>query len=104
MLFALAGEAGGHILCQEQIIYYKEMKEKQQAGLDVMADETESEADKLKLGKKSTKSKKKKKVDDDEKTARPMNVSDFGIADNQLGVISGHGLGNSIHNNTNDKY
>jgi len=100
MLFALAGEAGGHILCQEQIIYYKEMKEKQQAGMDVMADHTESEADKLKLGKKSTKSSKKKKkkvVDDDEKTARPMNVADFGIADNQLGVVSGHGLGNAIH-------
>lgn len=50
MLFALAGEAGGHILAKEQISYYKEMKEKQKAGLDVLADEQESDAEKLKKG------------------------------------------------------
>jgi Ran GTPase-activating protein (RanGAP) involved in mRNA processing and transport len=34
MLFALAGEAGGHVLCREQIEYYKEMKDKQEAGVE----------------------------------------------------------------------
>jgi Ran GTPase-activating protein (RanGAP) involved in mRNA processing and transport len=108
LVFALGLQPGGDHEIEEREKYYRDLKEKQLQGIDVVAEAAaaaQEEAEKqaardaknLLLGKeikKKSNKKSKKKLSDDSTSK----LAYIGLRDNQLGKMAGHGLAAMVVN------